>query len=97
MLAAIRERLAASAPFDAVRREHAEHPAVAPREDRAQAVAETPPRSLTELFVRALEAVSGHCDRLSAIFSWGDRRMFTVLPTHSIERRAGGQTLANSR
>ena len=61
MLAAIREQLAASAPFDAVRREHAEHPAIAPREDRPQAVAETPTRSLTELFVRALEAVSGHC------------------------------------
>jgi L-lactate dehydrogenase complex protein LldG len=61
MLAAIREQLAASAPFDAVRQEHGAPPPVARREDRAAMMVQSPTLSLTEEFCESLEAVSGHC------------------------------------
>ena len=60
MLAAVRKQLAASVPFDAVRNEHAAHPAVAHREDRAVMMVQSPGLSLTEFFCASLEAVSGH-------------------------------------
>src|SRR5437660_12235467 len=60
MLDAIRERLAASAPFDIVRSQrHAHH--VATSVDRADPIAHASVISLTERFRRALEGVSGHC------------------------------------
>lgn len=60
MLAAIREQLAASAPFDAVRNEHGAHPPVADREDRAAPLIEAPVLSLTQAFCASLEGVSGN-------------------------------------
>jgi L-lactate dehydrogenase complex protein LldG len=60
MLAAIREGLAASAPFDAVRDEHGAHPAVANRGYRAAPLVQSPALTLTQLFCAALEAVNGH-------------------------------------
>jgi L-lactate dehydrogenase complex protein LldG len=60
MLAAVREQLAASAPFDAVRNEHGAHPAVANRDVPAADLVESPALSLTEFFCTSLEAVSGH-------------------------------------
>jgi L-lactate dehydrogenase complex protein LldG len=59
MLAAIRKQLAASAPFDAVRKEHGVQPAVANREDCVVAIVRSPELSLTEFFCESLEAVSG--------------------------------------
>lgn len=60
MLQAIRERLAASAPFDGVRNEHGTHHAVVTRSDQPTTIVQTP-GSLTERFRLALEAVSGQC------------------------------------
>jgi L-lactate dehydrogenase complex protein LldG len=60
MFAAIREQLAASAPFDAIRDEHGAHPAVANRGHRAAPLVQSPALSLTQLFCAALEAVNGH-------------------------------------
>src|SRR5258708_27340220 len=61
MLAAIRERLAASAPFDAVRSQHGAPPAVANRGERVAAIAPALTNTLTERFCEALETVSAHC------------------------------------
>src|SRR5713226_3294788 len=60
MLAAIRERLAASAPFDAVRSQHGAHPEVANRGGRVAAIAPAQANTLTERFCGALETVSAH-------------------------------------
>ena len=61
MLTAVRQQLAASAPFDAVRDEHGTHPTVANRGDHPVPLVTSPARSLTQSFCEALEAVSGYC------------------------------------
>jgi L-lactate dehydrogenase complex protein LldG len=61
MLASIRERLAVSEPFDAVRSQHGAHHQVAPRGNHAVTTVQTPALTLTERFRRSLEAVSGKC------------------------------------
>jgi L-lactate dehydrogenase complex protein LldG len=60
MLAAIREHLATSAPFDAVRNEHHAHGGGA-QIGSAVAVLPEEAASLVERFQRAVEAVAGHC------------------------------------
>ena len=60
MLASIREQLAASAQFDAVRNEHHPQPRVIEETAHIAAVAEASTGSLVERFQKALEAVSGH-------------------------------------
>lgn len=60
MLASIREQLAASAQFDAVRNEHHLQPRVIEETANIAAVAEAATGSLDERFQKALEAVSGH-------------------------------------
>ena len=60
MLASIREQLAASAQFDAVRNEHHLQPRVIEEPTHIAAVAEASTGSLVERFQKALEAVSGH-------------------------------------
>jgi len=59
MLTAIREHLAASAPFDAVRNEHGAHPTVANRGDRPAPLVQAQGVSLTQWFCDSLEEVSG--------------------------------------
>ena len=60
MLASIREQLAASAQFDAVRNEHHLRPGVIDGPAHVTAAAEAATGSLVERFQQALEAVSGH-------------------------------------
>ena len=60
MLASIREQLAASAQFDAVRNEHHLQPRVIEETAHIAALAEASTGSLVERFQQALEAVSGH-------------------------------------
>ena len=60
MLASIREQLAASAQFDAVRNEHHLQPRAIEETAHIAAVAEASTGSLVERFQQALEAVSGH-------------------------------------
>ena len=60
MLAAIRDHLATSEPFDAVRSEHHAHAGGTPI-GSAVAVLEEQGASLVERFQQAVEAVAGHC------------------------------------
>jgi len=60
MLAAIREHLATSEPFDAVRNEHHLHTDGTPV-GNAVAVSQEQAASLVERFRQAVEAVAGHC------------------------------------
>jgi L-lactate dehydrogenase complex protein LldG len=59
MLAAIRQHLAVSAPFDAVRGEHKARHEVSTMAESLAAVEQERPLSLVERFCQALEAVSG--------------------------------------
>ena len=61
MLTAIRQQLAASAPFDAVRNEHHMEQDVRAQSSHATAAVREHVGSLVERFHKALEAVSGHC------------------------------------
>ncbi|MEP6635641.1 MAG: lactate utilization protein [Acidobacteriota bacterium] len=61
MLTAIRQQLAASAPFDAVRNEHHTEQDVRPQSSQASVAVREQVGSLVERFRQALEAVSGHC------------------------------------
>jgi L-lactate dehydrogenase complex protein LldG len=61
MLAAIREHLAASTPFDAVREEKRAHHDGAAQPARAAAVAQGEALAPVERFKQSLEAVGGHC------------------------------------
>jgi L-lactate dehydrogenase complex protein LldG len=61
IMAAIRRHLAASAPFDAVRRDHQAHHVEATGAGRSVTVAPAPSGSLVERFRAALEAVAGRC------------------------------------